>query len=244
MASFKPLKLQLHGCQGVYHYIYFKQHSSKQDSEGLPRKRTLFVLNPPLDAEHALASVFEEAGAVEAVRDTVMQVQQREHRPVKAAYVIFEQAAGLTKALGLDLTKKRSLPASSAEGESFGLRRWQQEYEAQRPDTKALQSKIDADMQQFDDDQAQSKALELAMDGKEDEQGWTYVAKGGKLVTEDAEEATPLPTKHKKDRELKNFYRFQMKEARKEQIAVLRKKFDLDKLRVAQMRGDRKFRPY
>jgi len=64
------------------------------------------------------------------------------------------------------------------------------------------------------------------------------------LVTEDAEEATPLPTKHKKDRELKNFYRFQMKEARKEQIAVLRKKFDLDKLRVAQMRGDRKFRPY
>jgi len=136
----------LQGCQGVYHYIYFKQHSSKQDSEGLPRKRTLFVLNPPLDAEHALASVFEEAGAVEAVRDTVMQVQQREHRPVKAAYVIFEQAAGLTKALGLDLTKKRSLPASSAEGESFGLRRWQQEYEAQRPDTKALQSKIDADM--------------------------------------------------------------------------------------------------
>ena len=90
--------------------------------------------------------MFEEAGGVEAVVDTVMQVQQRDHRPVNAAYVIFEHAAGLTKALEFDPTKKRSLPAASGESESFGLRRWQQEYEAQRPDTKDLQSKIDADM--------------------------------------------------------------------------------------------------
>ena len=114
-------RTQTQDSPGVYHHIYYKQHSSKQDSELLPKKKTLFVLNPPLDTVNGLTAVFEEAGSVEAVRATVTEVQQKDHKPVKAAYVVFKKTSSATKALAFDDAKERVLPEPDAK--EFGLKR-------------------------------------------------------------------------------------------------------------------------
>ena len=48
----------------------------------------------------------------------------------------------------------------------------------------------------------------------------------------------------KKNKELKNFYRFQMREEKRETLQSLRDQFEKDKERVAQMKLDRKFSPF
>jgi len=244
------------GDAAVHHYLFYKEHTAKRTSEELPQKKTLFVLNPPLDAEAGLAAVFSAAGEVVSVVRTTMQGHRAGgsggagagSASIPIAYVVFKKAASLQKALHFDPTEERMLPQRPAE--AFGLQRWREEYEAARPDAAELQARIDADLAAFDDEKARDKALRMAMDGKEDEEGWTVVVKGGKMVAEDAAGTGQVnvdqnPKKRaKKDRELQNFYRFQQKDARKDQIASLRKKFDLDKMRISQMKGDRKFRPY
>lgn len=50
--------------------------------------------------------------------------------------------------------------------------------------------------------------------------------------------------KAKKHTELKNFYRFQIKEEKMRDLESLRKKFAEDKERVAKMKEQRKFKPF
>lgn len=50
--------------------------------------------------------------------------------------------------------------------------------------------------------------------------------------------------KKKKPLELKNFYRHQIREAKREQLAKLRTQFEEDKARIAKMKEARKFRPH
>jgi hypothetical protein len=51
-------------------------------------------------------------------------------------------------------------------------------------------------------------------------------------------------TKGKKQTELKNFYRFQIKEQKMKELDTLRKKFAEDKERVAKLKDGRKFKPF
>ena len=48
----------------------------------------------------------------------------------------------------------------------------------------------------------------------------------------------------KKDKSLKNFYTFQIKEQKIEKLELLRKKFEEDKERVAEMKAKRQFKPF
>jgi len=48
----------------------------------------------------------------------------------------------------------------------------------------------------------------------------------------------------KKKNELLDFYRFQMRQSKREDIAELRRKFEEDKAKIEKMKALRKFRPY
>lgn len=50
--------------------------------------------------------------------------------------------------------------------------------------------------------------------------------------------------KKKKQLELKNFYRFQIRQEKVEKLEELRQKFEEDKQRVAMMKESRKFKPF
>lgn len=53
-----------------------------------------------------------------------------------------------------------------------------------------------------------------------------------------------LEWKKRRQKELLNFYQFQQRETQREAIAELRKKFEKDKQKVAELRSKRKFRPF
>lgn len=53
-----------------------------------------------------------------------------------------------------------------------------------------------------------------------------------------------IRNKKGKEKELKNFYRFQMREDKQSKLVELRKKFEEDKARVAKMKANRSFKPF
>lgn len=65
-----------------------------------------------------------------------------------------------------------------------------------------------------------------------------------KREDEDSSKTKQRPRKQKKSTELKNFYRFQIRDDKMKQLDVLRKKFEEDKERVAKMKENRKFKPF
>lgn len=48
----------------------------------------------------------------------------------------------------------------------------------------------------------------------------------------------------KNEKELTNFYKFQIREQKQNKLFDLRKKFDEDREKVAQMKAGRKFKPF
>lgn len=71
-----------------------------------------------------------------------------------------------------------------------------------------------------------------------DEEGWITVVRKRPLRPH------TLPQRKRKKKELLNFYRFQQRETQRQQIAQLRKQFEEDKQRVAEMKTHRKFKPF
>lgn len=61
---------------------------------------------------------------------------------------------------------------------------------------------------------------------------------------ENADAKAKNQKKKKKGTELKNFYRFQIREEKMKQLDQLRKKFDEDKKKVERMKATRKFNPF
>jgi hypothetical protein len=61
---------------------------------------------------------------------------------------------------------------------------------------------------------------------------------------DDVKKTNPRARQPKKNLELKNFYRFQIRDEKMKQLDMLRKKFEEDKQKVAKMKESRKFRPF
>ncbi|CAM9224593.1 unnamed protein product [Laminaria digitata] len=123
------------------------------------------------------------------------------------------------------------------------------------PPRQALQAEVDFTLQGFEKEEAAEIAGRKAMlESPEDDDGFitvTYKRKRGRNSGNPAESgvaggggAGGDKKKRKGAGELTDFYRFQMRESRREQLATLRSKFEQDKARVAKMKEQRKFRPF
>ncbi len=71
-----------------------------------------------------------------------------------------------------------------------------------------------------------------------DEEGWVTVTRKRPL------QPHMPPQRRKKKKKLVNFYSFQQRETQREHIANLRRRFEEDKQRVAEMKARRKFKPF
>lgn len=146
------------------------------------------------------------------------------------------------------------------EDETTGMKRWIAEYDRARPRAEVLLQQIDdflVDYWEQKEKERKEREAEAA------EGGWTVVKhiKGRKKTT-DGESGTTMGSvaqaavidkmskkkkKKKKDKQHVvglNFYRFQRREAQRNEIMMLQSKFEQDKKRIQQMRAARKFRPY
>jgi ribosomal RNA-processing protein 7 len=129
---------------------------------------------------------------------------------------------------------------------------------ASRPSVTELQSQVNAAMAQFAELEAQRIQEEMDQLNQPDADGFITVrrtrgrklnkdAQGGKVYAIKADEAAKLKPKEKG---LVDFYRFQMRETKRNRILTnaelheLRQKFEQDKKRISEMREKRKFKPY
>ncbi|CAN6443180.1 unnamed protein product [Victoria cruziana] len=136
---------------------------------------------------------------------------------------------------------------------SKGMKKWVIEYHQSRPGLEILQQEIDDFIVAYEarKEKERKEKEALAAEG-----GWTVVThhKGRKKTTDAesgiavgsvAEAAVLEKIAKKKNREpAKDFYRFQRREARRNEVIMLQSKFELDKKRIQQLRAARRFRPF
>ncbi|KAK0638855.1 ribosomal RNA-processing protein 7-domain-containing protein [Cercophora newfieldiana] len=117
------------------------------------------------------------------------------------------------------------------------------------PDRDALQASVDAFSELFAKKEQEAAEMAKRLRNEPDEDGFVTVTRGGRNAPaskNEAEEAKRkmLDREEKKKEELTNFYRFQLREKKKEEQAELLKQFEEDRNRVRAMREKRgKFVP-
>ncbi|CAA3026823.1 ribosomal RNA-processing 7 homolog A [Olea europaea subsp. europaea] len=143
--------------------------------------------------------------------------------------------------------------SSGDEDSSKGMKKWIMEYHQSRPGLKVLQERIDDFIAAHE---AQEEQARREREAKAAEGGWTVVVHHkGRKKTSDAESGTVVGSvsqaavldklaKTKNKDAGPDFYRFQKREAHRNEIMMLQSKFEQDKKRIQQMRAERKFRPY
>jgi hypothetical protein len=127
---------------------------------------------------------------------------------------------------------------------------WLSHYHSSHPLVSSLQLQVDKFMEGFDARSAQEKA-DARKGVHTDADGWTMVkgtTRGKKrqmmAVEEESQRAQERAAKKAKGNQVLHFYKHQEREEKKERLIQLREKFEQDKLKIAKMKQDRKFKPY
>lgn len=117
------------------------------------------------------------------------------------------------------------------------------------PDGGVLQASVDAFSTLFAKKEQEAAEIAKRIRNEPDEDGFVTVTRGGRNAPASRNEAEEAKRKmmeraEKKKEEMTNFYRFQLRERKKEEQAELVKQFDEDRRKIAEMRQKRgKFVP-
>ncbi|XP_022155178.1 uncharacterized protein LOC111022313 [Momordica charantia] len=153
-----------------------------------------------------------------------------------------------------DVDQKDVYQISSGDDDtSKGMKKWITKYHESRPGLKVLQQRIDDYITVHE---AQLEQEKKEREAQAAEGGWTVVVhQRGRKKTTDAESGVTVGSvalnavedklSKKKQKEVGlDFYRFQRREAQRNEVLMLQSKFEEDKKRIQQLRAARKFRPY
>lgn len=235
-----------------FHHLHIKANETARNDTRRPKDRTLFVLNvPPYIQKVNLRNAFEEAGALESIylcekpTGELPEVSEKsiyftpaEIFGFKCAYIVFKTSRGLQNAL--QLTQVASGPIKC------GLAKWCEEYLSRIPDPVKMQVEIDSYIANYDE--KKQLAEEESKNQEPDDDGWVTVTKKsqGTEKKESIFNRIEEKEREKKGRkELKDFYRFQMKESKAKQLVQLRQRFEEDKKKVEILRNSkRRFKPF
>lgn len=239
------------------HLIYIRKYRSEKKSSDKPIGKTLTVHNiPPYATEESIARVFGVAGIIQSVKlvDSYKNEQQTKYQ-VKSEFFNdpkpFRFQIGFivfSKSESLDIVfRLKELPALNSEEHPVlaGVAKWTDEYNKRMINTNEMQKEIDEYMKHYD---KVKKAGETQ--GETDEDGWTTVGKKGQNAGFKQKESViskleqKIRDQKKKAKNLTNFYSFELRESKKQQLMDLRRKFEEDKLKMNSMRQNRKFKPY
>lgn len=239
------------------HSIFIRKYRSEKKSSDKPIGKTLQVLNiPPYANEETLTRVFSVAGAVQKVTliDSYKNEQQSKYQiksqffneplpfKFKIGFIVFSKSESLDVIFRLN-----ELPALNCEGQTLltGVAKWTDQYNNRMIDTTAMQTEIDEYMKVYD---KLKQAGEV--EGEADDDGWITVGKKGQNAGFKQKESViskleqKIRDQKKKAKNLTNFYSFELRESKKQQLMELRRKFEEDKLKMNSMKQNRKFKPY
>ncbi|RGB31141.1 ribosomal RNA-processing protein 7-domain-containing protein [Rhizophagus diaphanus] len=171
--------------------------------------------------------------------------------PDSSAHIVFQNSEGLKKALKMTQKKRIWTIKDVVEIPSLGLSRWLQDYRLHRPGQIKLQEEVDEYMRKFEEAELERhKALEAKLN-QPDEDGFIMVTRVGRrsantdgTITVTAAKPEEIKNLKPKNKELTDFYRFQMRETKRNKLIDLRKKFEEDKEKIAKLKAARRFKPY
>ena len=272
--EFKVMRLRFSEKTVSHHLVLFKPHSVRVDEPLKPRERTLFCANiPPWAPADSVRNIFQLNGNIENIYYELQPSAGPPPLPTphgelfkpepksdpyamesgfKFAYIVFERPQGVKNAMNkMDLSKDYFVNNDASNiSVHTGVRRWNKEYNQQWKDEKIVSEQIETYMKEYDKSVAHLKQKNEEFE-EPDEDGWITVAKvDKKKPVKSADSKVSEKMKGKKNRrkkkklELQNFYSHQLKEEKVNKIQLLRKKFEEDKLKIAKMKADRKFRPF
>ncbi|KAF9928051.1 Ribosomal RNA-processing protein 7, partial [Linnemannia zychae] len=156
--------------------------------------------------------------------------QRRLYATGSQAYVVFLEEQELNKALAMKKknrvwihTGADATPADVAKLNGLGVSKWLNEYHTRRPDPASLQLKVDDYMDKFERSEYEAQQAALARHNTMDEDGFTLVTRAGNkghnsdgVITITAAKAEDVKNLKPKKKELQDFYRFQMREAKRD----------------------------
>ncbi|KAH0554300.1 ribosomal RNA-processing protein 7 homolog A [Cotesia glomerata] len=225
------------------HQLFLKEHKIQKQEPEFPRGRTLFVLNlPPYTTVSSLRAAFSRhCGHVKSVKLAARVASTK--KGYKTAYVVFSKESELQQAISLPKDFVIILNSNEAPG-LFGIKKWSKEYNSGMIlNEKEVKESIEKYMVAYD-------KIVTAEENEEevDEDGFIKVSskkKRGQFAPQ-RKESTIEEKKKKlqKEKKLVNFYQFQIREAKKQQLEEMRKKFELDKQKVKQLKSQRIFKPF
>ena len=270
---YRELRLKFNENYDGERKAYFTEHQSSTPCPEKPLGRTIYVTCvPPWATAESLERLFEENGPVQNVflekrpnpgpptseessglaRYLHPLPETRVGFGFKFAYVVFKTATGLRNALKtMDLSEARIL-SNNESPIVTGVLKWKREYN----ESILKDSEVDLlkeEIKEFTDefDRAKDAIVTLAEEEAEpDDDGWVTVSRhtSKKPVGGRSEKAQArlkiIAEKKRKRKQLDNFYKFQMRDAKLARIEDLKNKFETDKQKQIKMKQDRKFKPF
>lgn len=251
-----------------------KQVESGATEKSFLNGRTLFMVNLPADTTYTnIRALFKPAGRITDVHFQKMNPEQETEEassgtkrkrdataPIvierqllpsgSSAHVVFLEQEGLDKVF--THMKDVKWPPKVDNAKPLGLERYTSIYINAHPSPTDLQAHVDAFMQNFALEETKRKESQRVQKANlPDDDGFITVTRSNRsrggigstgVKMQHAKQA--LEESKKKTPELQDFYRFQMRQKKRDDLAELRRKFNEDKERVAKWKEGRKFRPY
>ncbi|KAE8908497.1 hypothetical protein PF005_g20242 [Phytophthora fragariae] len=231
-------------------FIYAKQHDAKPGAHAesvLAAGRTAYLVNLPAAAsDEWLRACLEPLGAVQHVvagagglfdaggQDEDITV---DNVAARTAHVVFKAPESLDKMLQVDTLE------TPAPGQPCGLQGYAAAYRRNRPGLSVVKDLADRYMTSFDEREDEDKRRREELKNQVDDDGFVTVVNAKKRGIVQAEEVLAKPAKRQKSKELDNFYKFQTREKKRDQLKTLRERFEEDRQLVEKMKKANKFRP-
>ncbi|XP_065160861.1 ribosomal RNA-processing protein 7 homolog A [Atheta coriaria] len=237
LQGFKPIYIQF-SVDTNPKTMFMKEHSTRNQSEDKPHGRTMYLLNvPPWADESSIHKAFNSHSTVQSV--TFTKFKDTTHTGFKCCYIIFKTEKDLYKALNL---KKLEPISTEKEPILMGIDKYVKQYNEGLLNQHQREQNMLEIIKAYDAEEVRKKSKTL----ETDDEGWTVVTKKGRNPGLSRKEsvAEKLMAKNKKDKVLKNFYRHQIRQAKKDQLAALRKKAEEDKKKILALKQRRAFKPF
>eukprot|EP00727_Mastigamoeba_balamuthi_P005075 m51a1_g14566 hypothetical protein (290) ;mRNA; f:1057983-1059389 len=248
-----PLRLRSPRGRALTRVLYARAHASAAEERAvLEPERTVLVANAPPRAGAALVSgVMGAAGAVASVLPCP--------EAWGAHYVVFASAQAARRALEIrpeDYDGAEEPPYDNVleQWRSAAIRRQQR-----AKDPQAMLDEADEFVRAFAQRREERRAEEDTKASAPDADGFILVARrrGHKKATDGAihvaaarrsaarldAERRAKEAKQQQQQVLLDFYAFQRREAKKDELVRLRRRFEADKKRLQRMKANRKFKP-
>ncbi|KAJ3222576.1 Ribosomal RNA-processing protein 7 A [Clydaea vesicula] len=241
----------------VEHFIYFKKHNKKNSEKNNKLSKTIFLLNLPVDtSKQHLCRLFRKCGQIDNIifnsKESSIESNNFNWLPLSSGsscHLTFVTEEGIEKALDMkqrlrvwsdDFKDPFNDNEEQVQPQLYGFTKYIELFKSSKPSQNILQKNVEIYLKAFDELQAEKKLNLQAKKNLPDEDGFITVVSKSKQKMETKSDNKKL----KKKKELVDFYRFQMRDTKRQQLADLRTKFEQDKKKIEILKKARKFKPY